>query len=284
MRRHLAHDTEGRFRRAAFCLFLVPLGWVALSGALRALTADEIVRAATGADIVLLGEVHDNAEHHLLQAAVIGAIAPSAVVFEMLDADEAARVTPDNAREPGLLVEVLDWENSGWPDFDLYAPVFAASAGAPIFGAEVDRAQAQDAFSAGAAGVFGPGGPRFGLDVPLPDAQQATREAAQMAAHCDALPADLLPGFVEAQRLRDARLAEVALAAFDAHGGPVVIITGNGHARRDWGVPALLALAAPGLDAFSLGQIEGAAGDAPPFDAVVVSEPIPRPDPCDAFR
>ncbi|MGB3455497.1 MAG: ChaN family lipoprotein, partial [Litorimonas sp.] len=40
-----------------------------------------------GADIVILGETHDNAEHHRLQAEIIEAISPDAVVFEMVPTD-----------------------------------------------------------------------------------------------------------------------------------------------------------------------------------------------------
>lgn len=280
----LGSGTRGRFSKAALCLLAAPLTFMASLGQLMALSAEDVQRAAAGADIVLLGEIHDNPEHHLLQADVIAAIAPGAVVFEMLDSDEAARVTPERARDMDVLREVLEWETSGWPDFDLYAPIFAALGDAAVFGAEVLRDEAQRAFGEGAAGVFGAGAERFGLDAPLPEAQQNAREAAQLAAHCDALPGDLLPGFVEAQRLRDARLAEAALAALEAHGAPVVIITGNGHARRDWGVPVLLAIAAPDLEVFALGQQEATPDGAPPFDLVAVSDPIPRPDPCDAFR
>ena len=236
-------------------------------------------------DVLFLGEVHDNPLHHQMQAALIATLSPSAIVFEMLTPSEAELVTPDLVQDPERLAEVLDWDNSGWPDFDLYAPLLAFAAEVPIYGAEVPRAEAQRAFEAGAAAVFGPEAAVFGLDVALPAEQQAAREALQLAAHCDALPEELLPGFVEAQRLRDARIAASALAAFDVHGGPVVVITGNGHARRDWGAPALIALAAPSMRVWSLGMVEGAASDwAPVFDAVYAVPAIDRPDPCAAFR
>ena len=118
----------------------------------------------------------------------------------------------------------------------------------------------------------------------LPHDEQAAREAEEMGAHCDALPEAILPGFVEAQRLRDAALAEAALAALAAHGPPVAIITGNGHARRDWGVPALLAIAAPEVEVFALGEFEALPEGTVPFDLWTVADPVDRPDPCAAFR
>jgi uncharacterized iron-regulated protein len=132
--------------------------------------------------------------------------------------------------------------------------------------------------------VFGEGAARFGLDLPLLPIEQSMREAGQLAAHCDALTTDILPGFVEAQRLRDARLADAALRALADTGGPVVVITGNGHARIDWGVPALLAMAAPDVTVLSLGQLEAAPAIAPPYHLWIVTDPVDRPDLCAAFR
>jgi uncharacterized iron-regulated protein len=233
---------------------------------------------------VILGEVHDNPGHHARQAEVLEVLAPSALVFEMISAEEAALVTPELAGDAPALAEALDWSNSGWPDFSMYAPLFAYSAEVPIYGAGISREAAQAAFAEGAAAVFPGDAARFGLTEALPEDDQAAREAEQMAAHCDALPPEILPGFVAAQRLRDASLAEAALAALEAHGPPVAIITGNGHARRDWGVPELLALAAPGVTVFTLGQFEDPPEGDVPFDLWALSDPVDRPDPCLAFR
>jgi len=123
----------------------------------------------------------------------------------------------------------------------------------------------------------------FGLDQPLDPVGQAEREAGQMTAHCDALPEDMASGMVEAQRLRDAALARAIVAAMAEGGGPVVVITGNGHARVDWGVPRMLGRALPGASVVSIGQFETAAPEDPPFDYWIVTATVPRDDPCAAF-
>ena len=257
-----------------------------LAGQPRAEAAEAamIAAAARGSDLVLLGEVHDNPGHHDRQAAVLAALSPTAIVFEMISPAQAALVTPALAGDRSALAERLDWANSGWPDFEFYAPLFAFGAQVPIYGAHLDRAAARAAFDQGAAAVFAGDAARFGLSDPLPEDEQAAREAGQQAAHCGALPDHILPAFVEAQRLRDAALAEAALDALAAHGGPVAVITGNGHARRDWGIPALVARAAPGVSVFALGQFEAAPSGDVPFDLWAVSGPVDRPDPCAAFR
>jgi uncharacterized iron-regulated protein len=97
-------------------------------------------------------------------------------------------------------------------------------------------------------------------------------------------PGGRSPGMVEVQRLRDAALARAAHQAHAATGGPVVVIAGTGHARRDSGVPAKLATAAPELSVFSLGQFEADPGPDAPYDRVIVTEPAPRGDPCAGLR
>ncbi len=250
-------------------------------------TAGEIATEAAGADIVIVGEVHDNPGHHRLQADLVDRIAPSAVVFEMLTPAQAG-VARESAAEGAELGAALGWEDAGWPDFAMYAPIFAAAdaAGARVYGAAVPRDRVAEAMQTGLPAAFRGDAARYGLDANLDPAEQEVREAGQMAAHCDALPEDMLPAMVSAQRLKDAAFARTTLQALRDTGGPVVVVTGNGHARTDWGIPRYIARAAPEARVVSLGQIEGSpsGADAPPFDVWRVTETIARPDPCAAFR
>ncbi|MCV3271429.1 ChaN family lipoprotein [Roseobacter sinensis] len=241
--------------------------------------------AAQTADVLFIGEQHDNPAHHTLQAAWTRALAPTALVFEMLTPDQAARITPQLRRSESDLEAALEWEASGWPDFGMYYPIFAAAPDAQIFGAAVPRDQIRGLMQDALVDIFGAADAvRFGLDQPLPAAQQATRKEMQAEAHCNALPDEMLPVMVSVQRLRDAALARAALAAVSATGGPVVVITGNGHARADWGAPVYLETAAPDLAIFALGQ--GEDGSTPPgrFDVTVDGPPVDRGNPCDAFN
>ena len=238
-----------------------------------------------GADIVFLGEQHDNPAHHAVQAAWVEALQPTTLVFEMLTSEQASRATSDVRSEQEGLEAVLEWSASGWPDFSMYFPIFTAAPNAQIVGAAVLRAQVRGLMEADLAEVLGPEvSARFGLDLPLPDSQQADREALQREAHCNALPDVMLPMMVDVQRLRDAALAEAALAAFAQSGGPVVVITGNGHAREDWGAPFLVRNAAPDVAVFALGQGEAGQVPAGGFAVVVDGPPVDRGDPCDAFK
>lgn len=239
--------------------------------------------AALAADVAILGEVHDNPAHHLVQADALQQLNPKAVVWEMISAEQAEALAGADLTDSAAVSAALDWEISGWPAFGLYAPVFAAAQGAVQFGGHVPREAARAAMEAGSAAAFGAEAARFGLDQPLPADQQAAREADHMASHCDALPEAMLPLFVDVQRLRDATLARAVVQAMAATGGPVAVITGNGHARRDRGVPVYLRAASSDLSIFVLGQSEAGQIEGP-FDQVIDAAPADRPDPCEAFR
>ena len=244
-----------------------------------------IPQAAQGADVIFLGEQHDNPAHHRLQAAWVAELAPKAIVFEMLTSEQASRITTDNRRNAETLEAALDWEASGWPDFDMYFPIFEAAPDAAVFGAAVPREQLRDMMQKelkDVAEALNLGS--FQLDSPLSEDEQTKREALQRAAHCDALPEDMFPFMVNVQRIRDAALAHAAHKAITAMGGPVVVITGNGHSREDWGAPFLLRQTSPDLAVFSLGQ--GEAGQMPDggFGTVIDGPAVDRGDPCDAFN
>ncbi|MGD9863174.1 MAG: ChaN family lipoprotein [Pseudodonghicola sp.] len=238
--------------------------------------------AMTRADVVLLGEIHDNPAHHMVQAEAVRAIAPAAVVWEMMTEEVAQGVDAAVIGDPEALAARTGWEASGWPRLELYLPVFEAARNAVHYGALVPRSAVGGVIAEGAVAAFGPEAARFGLSDPLPAAEQAEREADQQAAHCNAMPEDKLGLLVDIQRLRDATLARTVLRALQDTGGPVAVITGNGHVRADRGVPVYLHRAAPNLVVYTLGQSEdGRLGGT--FDAVIDSPAVARPDPCAAF-
>lgn len=236
-----------------------------------------------GVDVAFLGEVHDNPAHHDLQAEYVALLRPKALVFEMLTDAQAARITPELRADPMSIGVAVGWAEAGWPDFAMYAPIFAAAPKAAIYGAGVPRASLGDLSSKNLADLFGGQAARYGLDQPLPEDEQAAREALQFAAHCDALPEAMLPVMVDVQRLRDASIARAVERALDEVGPPVAVITGNGHARRDWGAPFILQQARE-VAVFALGQGEDDVKPDGLFDHVRSAPAVERPDPCAVFR
>src|SRR5512145_789768 len=71
----------------------------------RFVTPEEVVTRARTADVVLLGETHDNADHHALQAWMVGRLMAAGkrplVAFEMIDSGQEPALHRHLAEHPG---------------------------------------------------------------------------------------------------------------------------------------------------------------------------------------
>ncbi|TYO90190.1 ChaN family lipoprotein [Oceanicella actignis] len=239
---------------------------------------------ARGAPLIVVGEIHDNPAHQRNAARLARLLNVGAVALEMLpEGDEPRAEALRAAGAPRAGQEAPEWAR--------YLPILGAVPDAAAIGAGVPRERLRMAARQGAAAAFGPDAARFGLDAPLPEELAAPLRDELRASHCGLAPERMIPAMLEAQRLRDAAFARALLRARQAAGGrAAMLVTGDGHARRDRGVPRALALAAPGLRVFVIGQFEAAPGFGPPagvgalFDAMILSAPAPRADPCAQLR
>lgn len=268
--------------------------------------ADEaaLEAALEAAPVVLLGETHDNVDHHLLQARLVRAIAAAgrrpALVFEMLKNDQQAAVDAALARhprDPDALAKAVDWKHGGWPDFSMYRPVFAAGleAGLPIVAANLPRKEVRDLVAKGKDALDPALRERLAKDEPLPPAVLAGLREEMRESHCGELPEAMLDPLVLAQRARDATIASRMAEAGRERGA--ILIAGKGHVRTDRGVPAYLAKDAPGTAVVTVGFLEVDPemrepasyakdwGEGPlPFDWVVFTPAAEREDPCEGLR
>ncbi|MCP4318548.1 MAG: ChaN family lipoprotein [Hyphomicrobiales bacterium] len=199
------------------------------------------------AKYVLIGEVHDNSDHHRLQAWLIDQIAigrKPAVVMEMIGLDQSKTLDvyladPD-ANAVGL-GPALGWAERGWPDWPLYQPIAEAvfRAGLHLLPGGPSRAAVQYVASHGLDSIEGAERKRLGLDRPLPPKLGDALRQDIEESHCNLLPEAALGPMTQAQRYRDAKLASALVRA--GKGDGAVLIAGNGHVRSDRGVPWYLA-------------------------------------------
>lgn len=248
------------------------------------------VAAARTASVVLIGETRDNPVHLENQVAIVAALKPAAIVFERIPqaAEEKVNRLRDEGAAPQTIGEALGWGDGHHADVATYERILAAAPEARVFGAGQPEIAVRQARSDGAAEAFGPDAATYGLDRPLDPLDEVSRERALSEAHCGLAP-DERSGMVEAQRFRDAAIADAALWARTMTGdGQVVVIASSANVDRVRGVPAALAIAEPGLSVFAIGQVEsagpGAAG-APDgiFDATLrapASTDRPQDDGC----
>lgn len=233
----------------------------------------ELAARVARAPFVLLGERHDNDDHHRLQAWVLRAMIAAgrrpAVAFEMFETTAAPAIARQLARAPRdaqALADAVDWASSGWPPWKTYAPIaqLALDANLPIVAANLPLPQARSLVKQGVSGIDAVETVRLGLDRPLPAAAQSAMIEEMSRAHCGEAPPALLEGMVLAQRARDAQMALSLAEAADPDGA--VLIAGAGHVRRDRGVPAYLSARAPGLRIVTIAFLEVTQGQDQPAD------------------
>lgn len=253
-----------------------------------------------GADFILLGEKHDNPDHHRLQALVLRRLIAAgrrpALGFEMLSVDDDAAIAaaPSDAAGFG---RALRWQERGWPDWSMYQPIAEAALAAKlrIVGANIPLDAARKLAKLGIAALEPSAARRLGVDQPLPSAAQAAMTDVIRSSHCGFGSDEGLKGMVLAQRARD---AQMALSLIDAGGNQgAVLIAGAGHVRKDYGVPAELVARRPNSEVKSVAFVEVAdpltapADYAPsfaegklPYDYVWFTPRSDDDDPCERFK
>jgi uncharacterized iron-regulated protein len=256
----------------------------------RPLGRDEVLSRFTDSEIVLLGEQHDNPHHHARRAELLAAMpAALTVVAEYLPRGAAPALPPDASGESlRRALEAVGFDARSWR-WPMHEPLFAAIArgGHMLRGGNLDRETARRLAREG-AGAMPSDLASLLQAAPLRQAARAALESDLRDGHCGQLPAARLPGMVAAQRGRDAAMARVLIDAFErrppaAESPPVVLLAGNGHVRRDYGVPQVLAGWRAGAQVLSIGFVEiGAPVDAP-FHITWALPAAPRDDPCRAL-
>jgi uncharacterized iron-regulated protein len=286
---------------------------------------DVLISGGSPQTFLLLGEVHDNPEHHRAQALLMSALSASdamaptdfrpAVVMEMLTSDQAQSLA-DYLREPqdeiskligtaraeraaavaAELGPAVAWEKTSWPAWPDYAPIAQAAIaeGRGLFAGDAGRSTIRSVVKGGLASVDADVRQRLRLETPLAPALATDLAGELRDSHCGMLPEQAIGDMADAQRYRDASLAE-SLAEAGAAGA--VLIAGNGHVRSDRGVPWYLRQRVKGAAIVSIMLIEVEEGRSDPR-AYVMRDPDGRPaadyflftprhqrsDPCEQMR
>ena len=172
--------------------------------------------------------------------------------------------------------------SGGW-EWPLYRPLIelALRYQLPLAAANLSRQQLGSAMRQGINSALDANTlQEFGLPASLTAELHALQREEIDAGHCGKAPASMLEGMINAQVARDVWMAKVMLE-HSARG--VVLIAGNGHVRRDWGVAYWLGQRGHS-DIRSVGYLEGKDRTAvAQFDRTVSVPPHPRSDPCEGL-
>lgn len=183
---------------------------------------------------LLLGEKHDNPDHHRLQSLIVDhqlkQTSVDGVVFEMLDSN--FRPVPALTDEPLNMDELknrIGWEDDGWY-WPFYEPLIksAYNQDARILPGNLSDQEVSGIYAS--------------QDFESPDAlseaslARLTKDIDE--SHCGMLPKSQFPSMLRVQRARDARMAEELTS--NNYTGQMLLIAGNYHVRHDLGVPNYL--------------------------------------------
>ena len=195
--------------------------------------------AAAAADLLILGEVHDQPDQQRQAADEVQRLAAdgrlAALVLEMAEAPHTSAGLPRDASE-AQVQQALHWRGWPWP---AYAAVVmqAVRAGVPVVGGNLPREQMR-------AAMADPG-----LEASVSPAVRERLAQEVRDGHCGLLPEAQVPGMVRIQIARDRSMAATAAQAARDAGTTqqVLLLAGAQHASRDRGIPLHLAAADPGL-------------------------------------
>ncbi|MDA7089151.1 ChaN family lipoprotein [Pseudomonas sp. SA3-5] len=197
------------------------------------LSPQQLIEHLAPAPRVLVGEAHDNPDHHALQLWLLQALetqrAQGSLLLEMLTSEQQGRVDAVRARmaegQPVTdLPAALAWQ-AGW-SWKLYGPIVrhALAQPYPLLAANLNRAQVRQVYRKR---------PALSGALSTSALVQGPLLAQIGTSHCGKLPKSKLPAMLSVQQQRDRRMA----TALEAAPQPGLLFAGTFHVRRDLGVP-----------------------------------------------
>ncbi len=210
----------------------------------RFIDVGELMLQLESASYLLLGEKHDNPDHHALQLFVLEHLLArqrvATVSFEMMNSEQQSLLDSCDLHELASLDEIneyLLWDNEAW-DWDYYAPLIHATLLAGV--------------SISAANISNETMIRVYAEPTPPEIVAIFNEQTMLAleedideSHCGLLPKSQFPAMLRVQQARDYAMAESFSTQTSSN--IQVLIAGNYHVRHDLGVPNYLLYRQPGL-------------------------------------
>lgn len=201
------------------------------------ISPEQLVERLARAPRVLVGEQHDNPDHHALQLWLSRELAAQrpqgSVLMEMLNPSQQAKVEQAQAQThagqpPADAYAALAWQ-PGW-GWGLYGALvqYQLRQPYPLLSANLDRDEIMQIYQ----------------ERPVLQGQASTAKAVQeklqediRESHCGLLPDSQIPAMLAVQQQRDRRMAERLAAAPQ----PALLLAGAFHVRKDLSVPLHLA-------------------------------------------
>ena len=201
-------------------------------------------------DVVFIGEVHNNPEHHLIQVQLLQALMasftpPPAVAMEFFDTTRQPvldRFMNGDLDETAFLKQV-DWKKSWRFPYHLYRPILWTSRdkGTVLLGINAPNSVVKKVARSGLLSLTAEERRQVARDMDLTNT--AHREYLDSIFKQHQTDKNLKHGmqnfdhFYQAQCVWDETMAETIADHMKAHGGKMVVFTGNGHIVNKFGIP-----------------------------------------------
>lgn len=250
--------------------------------------------------IVFLGETHNNSGHHRHQAQILKEIiakgkTPS-IIMEMISEDQVKVLSSYRngpRRETADLRKILDWDNTGWPDFEIYAPIFQVILDHDLtlrHGASPDetlQGWRRGEHDKNRVSPYEDLRQLYG-----PEKAGAIVSSWREQTHCGLMGEEDLGHATQQQLYRDRYMADQVKAALAAGADPVVVIAGSSHTREDRGIPVYLDLPPKKIITLAFTEIDpnkpiigayikpGIVEGRPRHDYLWFTEAMPKDDTC----
>ena len=254
------------------------LGQIRETASGKLLTPQALVQRLAQAPRVLVGEQHDNPDHHALQRWLLQSLAlyrpQGSLLLEMLEPVQQVKIDYVRTQNPlpVELAQALDWRQ-GW-DWKFYGPILrdAFAQGYPVVAANLDRDEMKD--------IYRNRPELSGTRSSAPTVRESLLEEVREG-HCGMLPESQLPAMLAVQQQRDRRMAQRLLEA----PGPALLLAGGQHVRKDVGVPLHIADLGTeqGTLVLMLAQV-GETVDSQAADFVWITAALPKKDYCADLR
>jgi len=249
----------------------------------------DLIAATHNADIILLGEIHDNVFQHRVRADLISKIQSKefAIVSEHLVF--GSEITYSGSLLKDLETIGFNKKAWSWPTHEVLYKKFEELS-LPVFGGNLSEKDINSIYA-------GRGFSQSDTLVPIVkrsalDSQSKGKLFNDLVVgHCGVVEESLLSFMYKVQRYRDASMAYIASKV-----APAIVIAGNGHVRRDYGVPQIIKKMNPNSNVISIAFLETDKLSEmtdnlikkffkdEDTDYIWLTEPVSRVDPCEKLR
>jgi uncharacterized iron-regulated protein len=206
---------------------------------------DELIHSLASKDVVFIGEIHDNPDHHLIQIQILQAllsrwgsnVAIGMEFFPRPVQDKLDRYVKGAWTESEFLAAV-DWENLWGYDYHLYRPLMLAAREKSIRVLAINAPSGivRKVAREGLAALTDNERAQIARDIDLGNEahREFLRKAYSEHAHSDLKSFE---NFYAAQAVWEETMAETISSHLKAKGGKMIVFTGNGHILHKFGIP-----------------------------------------------